>query len=174
MLSYPLVAKGLGVVHKSDVNAIQLDIDDRRRLERAIRNIECDGGCLIEEQITDGVAELLVSVVPDAVHGLVLTIAAGGVHAEILGDACQALLPVSRSEVDDMLSSLRCNARLRGYRGGAMVDRRALLDAIDAIQQAALQLGPRLVELEVNPLICAPDRCVAVDALIAVRDLPLS
>ena len=55
-----------------------------------------------------------------------------------------------------------------------MVDRRALLDAIDAIQQAALQLGPRLVELEVNPLICAPERCVAVDALIAVRDLPLN
>ena len=174
VLSYPLVAKGLGVAHKSDVNAIQLDIDDRRRLDRAIRDIECDGGCLIEEQITDGVAELLVSVVPDPVHGLVLTIAAGGVHAEILDDACQALLPVSRSDVDDMLGSLRCNARLRGYRGGAMVDRRALLDAIDAIQQAALQLGPRLVELEVNPLICAPERCVAVDALIAVRDLPLN
>ncbi len=174
VLSYPLVAKGLGIAHKSDVNAIQLGIDDRRRLERAIRNIECDGGCLIEEQVTEGVAELLVSVVPDAVHGLVLTVAAGGINAEILDDACQALLPVSRSEVDDMLGSLRCNAQLRGYRGGAMVDRRALLDAIDAIQQAALQLGPRLVELEVNPLICAPERCVAVDALIAVRDLPLS
>ena len=174
VLTYPLVAKGLGIAHKSDVNAIQLDIDDRRELERAIRDIECDGGCLVEEQITDGVAELLVSVVPDSVHGLVLTIAAGGVNTEIFGDACQALLPVSRSDVDDMLGSLRCNAQLGGYRGGAMVARRALLDAIDAIQQAALQLGPRLVELEVNPLICAPERCVAVDALIAVRDSPLS
>jgi len=171
-LSYPVVAKGLGVAHKSDVNAIQLNIGGRRDLERAIRTIDCVGGCLIEEQVTDGIAELLVSVVPDPVHGLVLTIAAGGIHTEILADASQALLPVSRTDIDSLLDSLRCSPLLRGYRGRAPVDRRVLIDAIDAIQQSALQLGSRLVELEVNPLICTQNRCVAVDALIAVRDLP--
>lgn len=171
-LTYPLVAKGLGVAHKSEINAIKLDIGNRRELERAIREIKCDGGCLIEEQVVDGVAELLVSVVPDPVHGLVLTIAAGGVDAEIYADSSQALLPVSRTDIDKMLSSLRCRPQFRGYRGRPVVDRRALLDAIEAIQQSALQLGSRLVELEVNPLLCGPEKCTAVDALITVRDLP--
>ena len=54
-----------------------------------------------------------------------------------------------------------------------MVNRQRLLDTLQAVQQAALQLGDRLVELEINPLLCTPDACVAVDALLSVRDFPM-
>ena len=168
--NYPVVAKGLGLAHKSEANAIELGIDNRRELERAILRINCDGGCLIEEYVEDGVVELLVSVIHDPVHGLLMTIGAGGIYAEVLQDCDYCLIPATRDELDRRLQRLRCAPLLNGFRGRAIVDRECLLDALDSVQQAALQLGDRLVELEVNPLICTADGCVAVDALVSVLD----
>jgi len=170
--TYPVVAKGLGVVHKSEANAIELGIGNRRELERAINRIDCAGGCLIEEYVEGTVAELLVSVISDPVHGLLMTLGAGGITTEILNDSVHCLLPVTREEVDRRLLQLRCAPLLDGFRGRAVVDRVLLLDAIMSVQQAAMQLGERLVELEINPLICTAQGCTAVDAFVAVRDMP--
>lgn len=170
IFNYPVVAKGLGLVHKSEANAIELSIGNRRDLERAITRINCEGGCLIEEQVQGGVAELLVSVVYDPVHGLLMTLGAGGINTEILKDTQHCLIPATRDELDRRLQRLRCAPLLQGFRGQPIVDRECLLDALDSLQQAALQLGERLVELEVNPLICTAHGCIAADALLAVRD----
>lgn len=172
--TYPVVAKGLGVVHKSEANAIALDIHNRRDLERAIRQIDCAGGCLIEEQVQDVIAELLVSVIHDPVHGLMMTIAAGGVTTEILADSAQCLIPATRNELDRRVQSLRCAPLLKGFRNRPVVDNECLLDALEAVQRAALQLGERLVELEINPLMCAADCCIAVDAYVAVTDMNIA
>lgn len=168
--TYPVVAKGLGQVHKSEANAIELGIANRRDLERAIRRINCDGGCLVEEYIKDAVAELLVSVVHDPVHGLLMTIGAGGIYAEVLQDTQCCLIPATRDEFNRRIQRLRCAPLLNGFRGRPIVDRECLLDALDCVQRAALQLGNRLIELEINPLICTADTCVAVDALVSVSD----
>lgn len=168
--NYPVVAKGLGLAHKSEANAIELGIDNRRELERAIRRINCDGGCLVEEYVQDGIAELLVSVIHDPVHGLLMTLGTGGIHAEVWQDCEHCLIPATRDELDRRVQRLRCAPLLNGFRGKAIVDREHLLDALESIQKAALQLGDRLVELEVNPLICTADASVAVDALLVVRD----
>lgn len=170
--TYPVVAKGLGIVHKSEANAIELGIGNRRELERAIQRIDCVGGCLIEEHVQGVVAELLVSVICDPVHGLLMTISAGGITTEVLNDSVHCLLPVTRDELDRRIDKLRCAPLLNGFRGRAVVDRVRLLDALDSVQAAAMQLGERLVELEINPLMCTASACVAVDAYIAVRDLP--
>lgn len=170
--SYPVVAKGLGIAHKSESNGIAFDIYNRRELERAIRRIDCAGGCLVEEFVDGAIAELLVSVVLDPVHGLLLTISAGGFTTEILNDSAYCLLPASREDMNRRVERLRCAPLLNGFRGRPVVDRERLLDALMSVQQAALQLGDRLVELEINPLICTAEGCIAVDALLAVRDFP--
>jgi len=168
--NYPVVVKGLGVVHKSEANAIELGVRDRRSLERAIARIDCEGGCLIEEYVEDTIAELLVSVIHDPVHGLLMTIGAGGVTTEVLNDSVHCLLPTSRDELEAQLNRLRCVPLLNGFRGRAAVNREILIDALLCVQQAALQLGERLVELEVNPMLCCENSCIAVDAYVAVLD----
>lgn len=169
---YPVVVKGLGVVHKSESNAIELGVRNRRELEKAINRIDCAGGCLIEEYVENTVAELLVSVIHDPVHGLLMTISAGGITTEVLNDSAHCLLPTSSSELNDMLGRLRCAPLLNGFRGQAAVNRDVLVNALLSVEKAALQLGERLVELEINPLLCGENSCSAVDAYIAVRDLP--
>lgn len=169
--NYPVVVKGLGIVHKSEANAIEIGVRDRRGLERAIARINCDGGCLIEEYVEDTIAELLVSVIHDPVHGLLMTIGAGGITTEVLNDSVHCLLPTSRDELESQLIRLRCAPLLNGFRGRPAVDRTVLIEALLSVQKAALQLGERLVELEVNPLLCGENTCTAVDAYVAVLDL---
>lgn len=172
VFNYPVVVKGLGVVHKSEANAIELGVRDRRELERAIKRIDCAGGCLIEEHVEDCVAELLVSVIHDSVHGLLMTVSAGGITTEVLNDSAHCLLPTSAIELDDMLGRLRCAPLLNGFRGRPAVNRKILIETLLSVEKAALQLGERLVELEINPLLCGEKSCTAVDAYASVRDTP--
>jgi len=124
----------------------------------------------VSQYVEDAVAELMVSVVYDPVHGLLMTLGAGGIYTEILQDSEHCLLPATGAELNRRIGRLRCAALLDGFRGRALVNRDSVIAALESIQQAALQLGYRLVELEVNPLICTPQACYAADALVAVRD----
>ena len=78
------------------------------------------------------------------------------------------LLPVSAAEVVTALSRLRLAALLDGYRGGPPADRAAIVSAVMAVQAYVTANAAVLEEVEINPLICAPDRAVAADALIRI------
>ena len=121
---------------------------------------------LIEEMITDGVAELLVGVLKDPAHGFVLTLGAGGTLTELLQDTASLLLPVDGVDIVSALQTLRCAPLLSGYRGAPAADQSALVDTILALQTYVLAHADTVSEVEVNPLICTPTRAVAVDALI--------
>jgi acetyl-CoA synthetase len=42
----------------------------------------------------------------------------------------------------------------------------AIVAAVEAVQAYVMQNADTLGEVEINPLLCAPDKAVAVDALI--------
>jgi hypothetical protein len=64
-----------------------------------------------------------------------------------------------------MFDELRGRALLDGFRGAPAVDRRAAAKAIVQIGNAALDLGPTLVSLEVNPLLATNTGAEALDGL---------
>jgi hypothetical protein len=96
--------------------------------------------------------ELIVGVARDPDWGPVLVVGLGGVFTEALKDSQLSLLPVTPAGVKDMLESLRGAALLKGFRGAPAADMNRLAQAITAIGDAALALGPDLAALEVNPL----------------------
>jgi hypothetical protein len=102
------------------------------------------------------------------VHGLLLTIAAGGLLTELLTDACHLLLPTSAEAIGTSLDNLKIAPVLQGYRGKPAVDRQQLIRNIMQLQHAAMAIGDKLVEIEINPLLCTATECVAVDALMIV------
>jgi succinyl-CoA synthetase beta subunit len=57
---------------------------------------------------------------------------------------------------------------LRGYRGSPGINIDALIQAVLGVQSFVLETAAHLEEVEINPLICTPDRAVAVDALITM------
>ena len=160
----PFAVKGVGLAHKSDQGAVRLDVaaEDVARVASDIGTEEI----LIEEMVTDTVAELLVGVVRDPAHGFVLTLGAGGVLTEVLRDATSLLVPASRDQIISALGTLKIAPVLAGYRGKPAADLEKITQAVMAIQSYVIANADTVGEVEVNPLLCMPDRAIAVDALI--------
>ncbi|MES0880490.1 acetate--CoA ligase family protein [Roseibium sp. SCP14] len=162
-VGFPVVLKGLGIAHKTEAGAVSLNLMSAEEVSDAASAMPADR-FLVEEMVTGGIAELLVGVLRDPAHGLILTLAAGGVLTELLQDSVSLILPVSRSEVSDALSKLRVFEILSGYRGGPQCDLDAINDAVMAVQSYAMSTA--VEEIEINPLLCGRDFAIAVDALI--------
>ena len=166
-LGFPLVLKGMGHAHKSEAGAVHLNLRSSQAVAQAAADMDSDG-YLLEQMVTDGVAEVLVAVLRDPAHGFVLTIGAGGVMTEILMDVATRLVPVTAQDVRAALTELRLYPVLRGYRGSPGINIDALIQAVLGVQSFVLETAAHLEEVEINPLICTPDRAVAVDALITM------
>ncbi|WP_412506563.1 acetate--CoA ligase family protein, partial [Roseovarius sp. SYSU LYC5161] len=164
-IGFPCVLKGTGAAHKTEAGLVALGLADGATVAAAAEGMDC-GAFLIEEMIWDGVAELLIGVTHDPAHGFVLTLGAGGTLTEILDDSVSLLLPVRAPEVAAALAGLRIAPLLAGHRGKPAACRDSIVAAVMALQAFVTAHAGPLEEVEINPLICTPDRAVAADALI--------
>ena len=165
-LGYPVALKQLGIAHKTEAGAVALGLNNRRGLLAAINGMDPSNGFLVERQITGAVAELMVGILSDPDCGLLLTIGAGGVLAELIQDVQCLLLPATPNEIGDALRRLRMWPVLEGYRDSAGADAEAIAMIIDSVARFAESEADRLIELEINPLLVLPQGAVAVDAMI--------
>lgn len=171
-IGLPVVLKGEGFAHKSEAGAVRLNLASVAEVEEAALAMRASG-YLVEEMITGAVVELLIGVMRDPAHGFVLTLGAGGVWTEILQDTQTLLLPVTAEDVRGALDRLRIAPLLAGYRGAAAADMDAIAGAVLAVQAFVVAHADRIEEVEINPLLCTPDRAVAADALIRLRNIEI-
>jgi succinyl-CoA synthetase beta subunit len=168
-IGFPVVLKGEGIAHKTEAGAVILGLKTAQAVHAAALSMPCDS-FLVEEMVTGTVAELLVGVTRDPAHGFVLTLGLGGILTELIADTCSLLVPASRDAVRLALSGLRTSALLTGYRGRTSADLDAILDTVMALQGFVTEHAAQLHEIEINPLMCLPDRAVAADALIRMGE----
>jgi acyl-CoA synthetase (NDP forming) len=174
-IGYPVVMKASspGLAHKSDLGLVELGIASaaavRAAYETLTRRARRGGarldGVLVSETVTDGV-EALVGMTRDPLFGPVVTVGLGGVLVEVLGDVAVRVPPFPRAEAERMLDELQGAALFGGVRGGAAVDRNALVDVIMKVQRLAMDLAADISELDVNPLVVRRRGAVALDALV--------
>ncbi|WP_424943694.1 acetate--CoA ligase family protein [Aliiroseovarius crassostreae] len=164
-VGFPMVLKGEGIAHKTEAGAVALGLNSVKSVSIAAQNMPCDT-FLAEEMIDGAVAELLIGVTRDPAHGFVLTLAAGGILTELLEDASSVLIPATRNDVKQALIRLKLSKLIAGYRGKPGANEDAILDAVMAVQDYVIANADRIEEIEINPLLCTPDRAVAADALI--------
>jgi len=164
----PFVLKTVGQAHKSESGGVRLSLMDGNDVRAAGAEMASDA-FLIEDMISDSLAELLVGVVKDPVHGFIMTIAAGGVFAEILEDKASILLPATPNAIKQSMLRLKTTKMLSGYRNQPAADIDQIVAAIGAVQAYVLANIDTVEEVEVNPLIVTPSRAIAADALIRKR-----
>lgn len=164
-IGFPVVLKGEGIAHKTEAGAVALNLADPASVRKAAGAMTAEG-FLVEEMVTDTVAELLVGVVLDPAHGYVLTLGAGGIMTELMADTASLLIPADADAVASALRRLRIFPLLEGYRGKPGVDISAVVQAIMAVQAYVIAHHGQIEEVEINPLLCGPARAVAADALI--------
>ena len=169
-LGFPVVLKGQGLAHKSEAGAVKLNLMSASDVEIAALNMPCDT-FLVETMITGSVCELLIGITRDDAHGFVLTLGAGGVMTELLSDTRSLLVPANRTEISNALASLKVSVLLDGFRGQPAADKDEILDAVLAVQTYVQKNAHKIVEVEINPLMCQADGAIAADALI-VKEIP--
>jgi acetyl-CoA synthetase len=122
---------------------------------------------LIEQTVTNIVAEVLVSVRRDAPVGWLVTLGAGGIYTELWRDTVCLLAPASNVEINRALQKLRIAPLLSGFRGKPAADIDSLVELIQKLISTAL--NNELVEVELNPVLVTTNSAVAVDALMIVE-----
>ncbi len=171
-LGYPVVVKAAGLAHKTEADAVALDLNDAGAVDEVARRIAGASAAemvIVERQVGDAVVELLVSVRREDPVGWLLTIGAGGTLVEILEDTCSLLLPVTAEDVRSALQGLSVWPLLAGYRGRPGADVEAVVDAVLGVVQMAVA-PDRLVEVECNPLIAGAEGATVVDVLVEHED----
>jgi acyl-CoA synthetase (NDP forming) len=127
---------------------------------------------LVEEMVTDGVAEMLVGISVDPQFGQLLVLGAGGVLTELLRDSVTLLPPFTPAGIAAAIGRLRIAKLLAGYRGRPAADVPALVQTALACTRYAHANLERLTELDLNPVIVRRQGsgAVAVDALIRLME----
>jgi len=179
-LGYPVALKlvSADLPHKTEAGAVRLNLesatqvsDAAKAIQRAVQDYSADLSqeCfLVEKMVANSIAELLVGIHNDGQFGHTLTLASGGALVELVADSVTILLPTPREDITTALHSLQVAKLLRGFRNRPAADVDRLVDTICTIVAFARQLGAKLDELDINPLIVHPDGCTAADVLLCV------
>ncbi len=164
-IGYPVTLKGLGLAHKSEAGAVFVGIKDADELIAASKQMPkeiCE--FLVEQTVTNIVAEVLVSVRRDAPVGWLITLGAGGIYTELWRDTVFLLAPASNDEIKRALEKMRIAPLLNGFRGKPISDTDSLIELIQKLICTALNNA--LVEVELNPVLVTTNSAVAVDVLM--------
>jgi acetate---CoA ligase (ADP-forming) len=178
-IGFPVAIKAASskLTHKSEAGAVRLNIGSSEDALAAAQSMQhLSSLVLVEKMVSGAVAELIVGITRDRQFGLSLTIGAGGVQVELLGDSITLLLPVTRQQIETALQSIKTWTLLCGFRGRPRGDLQAAVDAIARIADYAEETRDSLYELDVNPLIVLPEGegVMAVDALIRSATMPIN
>lgn len=164
-IGYPVTVKALHLAHKSDVSAVAVGVPNVATLQKRLDAMPPDAvAFLVEETVTDVVAEVLVGVRRAAPLGWLITVGAGGVLTELWRDTVCLLAPTASSDIRQALLQLRIAPLLTGYRGKPAGDLDALVDLVISLHNAVADTD--VVEIELNPVLVTPTRAIAVDALL--------
>ncbi len=172
-MRFPLVLKAVSadLAHKSEAGAVKINLKDTDEVAVALQAMPTGfDHFLLEEMIESAIAEVIIGVSRDDTFGLSLMIGAGGTLVELLDDTCTLLLPLQEGDVEAAIEKLKVKNLLRGFRGGEVADEAALIAAVEAVAQYAMEHASTLQELDINPLLVSQSKVVAVDAFIRTSD----
>jgi acetate---CoA ligase (ADP-forming) len=181
-IGYPVVVKAIapGLVHKSDVGAVAIDLRDEEELQAALERMEnavAAAGFPVEgffvQELAHGGHEVIFGIAADPRFGPLLMFGLGGRYVEVFQDVRFGVPPLAPREATEMVRGIRGVKLLLGVRGEPRADLDLLSEILLRLSQLA-QRHPRLLELDINPFLAAPDRrsAKALDARIRVGPAP--
>jgi len=175
-IGLPVVLKGCSaeISHKTEKKLIEVDLRTLKEVQRAYDEIvERVGdtaldGILVQEMVK-GSRELVIGMIRDAQFGPCVMFGLGGIFTEVLKDVSFRIAPLERRDALEMAREIKGAPVLGLFRGMPPVD----MDLLVAMLINAGKLGLELEtvkEVDVNPLIIAGNKPVAVDALVVLED----
>ena len=173
-LGGPVAVKIAAAIHKSDVGGVALGLTTPQAAADAVTAIRARlsgaglagqaAEFLVQEQIRDGI-EMIVGVTHDPAFGPLVLAGLGGTAVEVLGDVAVRITPLSNTDVDEMLHTLRSYRLLTGYRQSPPLDVAAFAELLHRVSTMVEDI-PEIAELDLNPVFVRQDGAVVADARV--------
>jgi acetyltransferase len=165
-----------GLMHKSDIGAVQLGCAGADEVVQAFRGVIArareagfkDKSQIIVQPMTKGVAEAYAGVINDGSFGPAICFGLGGIFIEIFNDVRTEMAPLSRADALAMIHGIKGAKILMGTRGRTVGDIDGLADLLVRLGQFALANTGRFRSLDLNPIIVKPqgEGVLAVDIAV--------
>ncbi len=168
-VGYPVVAKVVGPVHKSDVGGVTLNIRTAEHLalefDRMMRIPDATG--VMVQKMLKG-TELFIGAKYEERFGHVVLCGLGGIFVEVLKDVSSGLAPLSYAEAYSMIHSLKGYKIIKGTRGQKGINEQRYAEIIVRLS-TLLRFATEIKEMDINPLLADEHGIIAVDARIRIE-----
>ena len=157
--------------HRTELAGVATGLSDEGAVRRAYASLSARvaehaaahlGLSIIAQEMLNGV-EMLIGVRQDPNFGPLVFAGSGGTMCELHEDLGYRKTPIERQDAEAIIDATRSARMLGGWRGAPAVDRRALVDALLRLSEAA----PGLPSLEINPLIVMKSGAAGVDLAVS-------
>ncbi|UCH57399.1 MAG: acetate--CoA ligase family protein [Candidatus Bathyarchaeota archaeon] len=175
-MGFPVVLKIVSpqVLHKSDAGGVLVDIKDadgvRSGYKRIVENVKSHvpdaeiTGMLVQEMAPWG-TEVIVGSTKDPTFGSTIMFGLGGIFVEILKDVSFRLVPITRTDAEEMIKEIKAYKILEGVRGKPPADQEALVDILLKTSSMLVEC-PEISELDMNPVLVYEKGAKIVDARV--------
>jgi acetyltransferase len=175
-IGFPVVAKIVSaeLAHKSDIGGVMLGLKSVADVRAAYKQLTGPAaqragvkpaGVLIAQQVSDGL-ELVLGMNRDPEMGPVILFGAGGVDLELTRDVAVAPPSLDERVAKALIARTRVSRLIEGYRGKPALDIAALVKALLGLSRLAMDAGPRIQSIDVNPFLLKRKGGFALDALV--------
>jgi len=167
--NFPVVLKISSdfLIHKTDEGAVKTVYNEQDffktlvDFEKKITKFKARG--VIVEEFVSG-QELIVGIKKDNTFGHVIGLGIGGIFTETIKDISFRACPINSDDFDSMLNDLKFKSLVLGTRGKK--------NDIETLKKLVIEISkipeknPKILELDINPLILNEKYCKLVDARI--------
>ncbi|MGI0026392.1 MAG: 4-hydroxybutyrate--CoA ligase [Nitrosopumilaceae archaeon] len=162
-IGYPVVMKIVSpqIIHKSDAGGVKVGLKNPQEVRNTFKEIIKNAkkydkkaiikGVLIQEMVKEG-KETIIGSKLESGFGPVVMFGMGGIYVEVLKDVTFRLAPITNSEADEMISSIKTNKLLQGVRGEKPSDTKKLSECLQRLSQLVNDFK-EIKELDMNPVL---------------------
>lgn len=180
-LGFPVAMKILSddILHKTDLGCVRLQVSSIEEMAAAYAEILANArsgaptariqGVLVQPMLPKGF-EVLLGVSTDPQFGPVIMVGLGGIYVELLQAVSLRVLPITRTDAEQMIEETPLAKIFREGLRGVHYDREELIDVLLRLSKLVSE-HPEITEIDVNPfLLFGDDReAVGVDAMIVTN-----
>ncbi len=166
-IGFPVVLKAHGekIFHKTEFNAVRLNIATEKKLHDEYQDLSSLTGTITVSRQFPSSFEAIIGVKRDVDFGHLLMFGMGGIYTEIMKDLSYGLLPLSRPQIVSMIKKTRSFQVINGARGLPSLDMNGIVSTIQKLNKLILE-NPWIIELDINPLLVGKDWVKIVDLKI--------
>jgi acetate---CoA ligase (ADP-forming) len=155
------------ILHKTELQGVLLNSDKgsiKDNFEKMQKRFPNEN-ILVENQTDFMGPEFIIGIIKDPALGHAIMVGAGGVLTEIYKDTSFRLAPCSVDQAMEMIDELALSPIFDDFRG-ITLDKLKFAKTISQVSELANDLGDKLSQLDINPIVYSNGEWIALDVKI--------